>query len=111
MNYQPLTATVAALDVTLVQAPACHLCEEAEAALTELARLVPLRIERFDASSQAGRALLLEHRAGMLPLVLINGKSLSSGRLPRGALRKIRSDWTRAAEPRPGEMSWPWETS
>lgn len=36
---------------------------------------------------------MFEHRAGMLPLVLINGQFLSSGRVSRGALNRIESTW------------------
>lgn len=105
MNQPTATQTASALEVTIVHASACHLCDDAEAALAELATRVPLRVAHVDATSEAGQRLLLAHRAGMLPLVLIDGRFFSSGRVPRGALHLVESDWSQARTSRPGEVS------
>lgn len=92
---QPASQAVSpALDVTIVFGLACHLCTDAEDALAEFGTRLPLRVTRVAAASEAGRRLLMQHQAGLLPLVLINGRFLSSGRVPRGALDRIESDWT-----------------
>ena len=74
--------------VTVVEAPACHLCEDAKAALAVLAASYPLRINVVSITEQAGLALMQEHRAPMSPLVLLDGVYFSSGRLPRRKLEK-----------------------
>ena len=74
--------------VTLVEAPACHLCEDAKAALAVLAGSYPLRINVVSITDAAGLALMQEHRAPMSPLVLLDGVYFSSGRLPRRKLEK-----------------------
>jgi hypothetical protein len=73
--------------ITLVHAPACHLCEDAQAALAELSREVPIDVELVAADSDAGRALVAVHRPGMFPLALLDGAYFSTGRLPRRKLR------------------------
>ena len=83
--------------VTLVEAPACHLCEEAKFALAALARSFPMRVQVVSIGVEAGRALMEEHRAPMSPLVLLNGQYFSSGRLPRRKLER------RLAKARHGE--------
>lgn len=105
MNQPTATETASALEVTILHATACHLCDDAETALAELATRVPLRVVRVDAVSEAGRRLLLEHPAGMLPLILIDGRFFSSGRVPRGALHRIESDWYQARSRRSAEVS------
>jgi Glutaredoxin-like domain (DUF836) len=74
--------------VTVVEAPACHLCEDAKAALAVLAASYPLSINVVSITERAGLALMQEHRAPMSPLVLLDGAYFSSGRLPRRKLEK-----------------------
>jgi hypothetical protein len=74
--------------VTVVEAPACHLCEDAKSALAVLAGSYPLRINVLSITEAAGLALMQEHRAPMSPLVLLDGAYFSSGRLPRRKLEK-----------------------
>ncbi len=74
--------------VTVVEAPACHLCEDAKSVLAVLAGSYPLRINVVSITEQAGLALMQEHRAPMSPLVLLDGVYFSSGRLPRRKLEK-----------------------
>lgn len=93
MDQPTATQTGSVLEVTLVHATACHLCDDAEAAIADLATRVPLRLAQLDAASESGRRLLAEHRAGMLPLLLIDGRFFSFGRVPRGALNRIETGW------------------
>ena len=84
--------------VTLVEAPACHLCEDAKFALAVLARSFPMTVHVVSIVDAAGRALMERHRAPMSPLVLLDGQYFSSGRLPRRKLEK------RLARARRGEI-------
>ena len=74
--------------VTLVEAPACHLCEDAISTLATLAKSYPLTVRVLSISDKPGRALMDQHRAPMSPLVLLDGQYFSSGRLPRRKLEK-----------------------
>jgi hypothetical protein len=75
--------------ITLVHAPACHYCADAQVALTDLGREHPIRVDRVAADSDAGRALVGAHRPGMFPLILVDGAFFSAGRLPRRKLRDL----------------------
>ena len=74
--------------ITVVSAPACHFCHDAEAALVELAAQHPISVETIQADSDAGRALISQHRPAMMPLVLLDAQFFSAGRLPRRKLTK-----------------------
>jgi hypothetical protein len=74
--------------VTLVEAPACHLCEDAKTVLAALALSYPLNVQVLSIQDKRGRALMDHHRAPMSPLVLLDGQYFSSGRLPRRKLEK-----------------------
>jgi hypothetical protein len=75
--------------ITLVHAPACHLCADAQTALAELGGQFPIDVDLVLADSAAGRTLVDAHRPAMFPLVLVDGVFLSAGRLPRGKLRAL----------------------
>jgi hypothetical protein len=75
--------------ITVVHAPACHFCADAQDALTELAQEVPIRIDLVEADSAAGMELVGIHRPTMFPLVLVDGTFFSQGRLPRRKLRTL----------------------
>lgn len=75
--------------ITLVHAPACHFCVDAQDALDELARQHPIVVELVDADSDAGQRLLATHRPTMFPLVLVDGRLFSVGRLPRRKLQAL----------------------
>ena len=75
--------------VTLVHTDACHLCDDARQAIAEFTGGFPLQVELSGAGSPAGRRLLATHRAGMLPLVLLDGEDVGAGRLSRGKLRRL----------------------
>ena len=63
---------------TSLEAPACHLKEDANSTLAVLAASNVVSI-----TGEPGRALMQEHRAPMSPLVLLDRVYLSSGRPPR----------------------------
>lgn len=69
--------------ITVVESEACHFCEDAHRALSELAARYPLTVETVDVRSETGQRLMKVHRASMNPLVLVDGDFFSHGRLPR----------------------------
>jgi hypothetical protein len=84
--------------VTVVEAPACHLCEDAKSILAVLAQMYPITVHVVSIGEEPGRVLMQEHRAPMSPLVLLDGQYFSSGRLPRRKLER------RLEEMRVGEI-------
>jgi glutaredoxin len=74
--------------VTLVEASACHLCEDAKSALAVLAKSYPMTVHVVPMGEEPGRTLMQHHRAPMSPLVLLDGQYFSSGRLPRRKLER-----------------------
>jgi len=74
--------------VTVVEAPACHLCDNAKEALAVLAQSYPLTVHVLKIGDDDGSALMTKHRAPMSPLVLLDGAYFSSGRLPRRKLER-----------------------
>jgi glutaredoxin len=86
--------------ITLVTAPGCHFCQDAREALDEIARDFPFEVHEVDLRSPTGTALAQRHRAAMSPLVLLDGRFVSAGRLPRKKLRMLLAQRpTRAAVP------------
>jgi glutaredoxin len=83
--HQPGSQTV----ITLVHTAGCHYCADARTAFEELGREYPLRVDEVDAATPEGLALLAEHRVPMFPLVLVDGRFFSYGRLSRGRLRRL----------------------
>lgn len=81
-----------AIEVVLVEAPACHLCQDAADALEKLGRERPVLVRRVDIGSAEGRAIVRRHRAPMPPVVLVDGQLLGWGRLSRGKLRRRLDD-------------------
>lgn len=75
--------------ITLVHAPACHFCADAQDALTELGHQFPIKVDLVAVDSDAGAALIGAHRPAMFPLVLVDGAFFSTGRLPRRKLRAL----------------------
>ena len=74
--------------VTVVEAPACHLCYSAKSTLAVLAQSYPMTVQVLSIGSVQGGALMARHRAPMSPLVLLDGQYFSSGRLPRRKLER-----------------------
>jgi hypothetical protein len=75
--------------VTVVTASACHLCDQAQDALSALAQEYPLTVRVLDAASESGQVLLGCYGAGLFPLVLVDGEFFSAGRLPRRKLARL----------------------
>ena len=78
-----------AVQVTVVESEGCHFCVDAHRALAEAAESYPLAVRTLDARSAEGRALMQDHRATMSPLVLLDGRFFSHGRLPRRKLARV----------------------
>lgn len=78
--------------VTLVHSEACHFCDDAEAALVELRREFAIELTVVSIDSPVGSALVAVHRPAMNPLVLVDGRYFSSGRLPRKKLVALLSE-------------------
>ena len=74
--------------VTLVSAPACHLCLDAEQELAGRAARGELSVQVVAADSPAGQVLVAAHRPVLFPLVVVDGVVLGAGRLSRGKLDK-----------------------
>lgn len=87
MSTHPTSAEPAR--ITVVESDACHFCEDAQRALTELAERYPLTVDTVDVRSEVGQRLMRVHRASMSPLVLVDGEFFSHGRLPRRKLTKL----------------------
>lgn len=75
-----------AIDVVLVTAPRCHLCEEAKTVLSDLEAEYPLRVRQVDLSSSEGLSLSRRHSMGFPPLLLIDGERFGHGRISRRKL-------------------------
>lgn len=87
------------LAVTVVHAPACHFCDDAEDALSELSGRYVIDVRRIEVDSPEGRALVAHHRPAMNPLVLVDGQFFSAGRLPRKKLAKLLDEQLRHLSP------------
>jgi hypothetical protein len=74
--------------VTLVDAPACHLCGDAKSTLAVLAQSYSIVLDVLPIGSERGRRLMNRHRSPMSPLVLLDGQYFSAGRLPRSKLER-----------------------
>ena len=79
-------------EITLVESSGCHLCADARAALAELGTRYRTSLRFVDASSSEGLELVSRHRPALQPLVLVNGKSFSAGRLPRRKLERYLAE-------------------
>jgi glutaredoxin len=80
------TTVTLAPTVTLLVTTGCHYCEDARGELTARADVGDLELEVVSVDSEQGRALQAVHRPSMFPLVLVDGKPFSVGRLPRRKL-------------------------
>lgn len=76
------------IGVTLVEARACHFCEAARGVIDRVAEDFPLDLTVVSSRSERGVALVQRHRASMLPLVLVEDRFVSNGRLSEKLFRK-----------------------
>ena len=88
MPHQPTTGP-GPLHVTVVEAPACHFCTQAKDELARLAERHPLDVSVVSLTDPEGADLMRRHRAGMSPLVLLDGEFFSAGRLPVRKLTRL----------------------
>lgn len=82
--------------ITVVTAEGCHLCDDAQVTLAELACSYPLVVQLLAADSGGGQALLHTCGTGMFPLVVVDGVFFSAGRLPRRKLARLLAAKTSA---------------
>lgn len=76
------------IQITLVHSEACHFCDDALDALTLMSKDHPISVQVVPLTSRLGLDLVARHRPAMNPLVLVDGRYFSSGRLPRKKLLK-----------------------
>lgn len=81
-----------AVEAVLVEAIACHLCDDAAQLLANAEREGKLRVRRIGLQSDEGKAIARATRAPMPPIVLIDGELLGWGRLSRGKLDRRLTD-------------------
>jgi glutaredoxin-like protein DUF836 len=81
-----------AVEVVVVQAPACHLCDDAAEAIRDLQAYHPIDLRLVDMTSEEGRSIVARHRVPMPPVVLVDGELLGWGRLSRGRLRRALAE-------------------
>lgn len=77
------------IEVVVVKSAACHLCEDAIEALDEIGTTFPIGVRVVEIDSEEGRAIVARHRPALSPAVLIDGRLVSSGRLPRKKLVRM----------------------
>jgi glutaredoxin len=75
--------------VTVLVTTGCHYCEDARGELSARAGRGELELVVVPIESDQGQALQSAHRPGMFPLVLLDGKAFSVGRLPRRKLDRV----------------------
>ena len=87
---EPIDAEL--IEAVLVEAVACHLCDDAAQLLAKAEREGKLRVRRVALQSDEGKAIARATRAPMPPIVLIDGELLGWGRLSRGKLHRRLTD-------------------
>lgn len=88
------------IEVVVVEAPGCHLCDDAMNALADAGREHAIVVRLVDMAAPEGRAIVRDYRAPMPPIVIVGGELLGWGRLSRGKLRR-RLDELTASDSRP----------
>lgn len=89
MSQPPSCAAAVLVQVTVVEAEACHFCADAREALGDFTARYPIALTIIDAHEALGIELMQTHRAAMSPLILVDGVFFSQGRLPRGKLQRL----------------------
>lgn len=75
--------------LTLVPTVSCHLCEHAEQTIAVLGDRYAFTVDRVALDSDEGRRLVGQHRPALAPLVLVDGRFFSAGRLSRRRLAAL----------------------
>ena len=76
------------IQVTVLSAPHCELCEHAKKVLAEVSADYDIEILVISDESEEGRALMMEHMVAFPPGVLLDGNLFSFGRLSERRLRR-----------------------
>jgi hypothetical protein len=71
-------------NVLVVFADGCHLCEEA----VKTAEALGADVRSIDVFSTEGRDIVREHRTALVPIVVVDGRLVSSGHFDREALER-----------------------
>jgi hypothetical protein len=72
--------------LTLYSRPGCHLCDDMQATVAQVARTVPLTLEVVDISTDAN----LEATYGLeIPVLLVDGKKAAKYRVSEDELRRL----------------------
>jgi len=74
--------------VTLVSAPACHLCDHARRVLARLGTTWPLALTEVPWHSSEGQRLVCRDGVPFPPALYIDGALAGYGRLSEGRLRR-----------------------
>jgi len=76
------------LRVTLVTAPACHLCDHAREVLARLGRTWPVALSEVQWTSPDGQELVRRDGVPFPPALYIDGALVGYGRVSEGRLRR-----------------------
>lgn len=76
-------------DVVLLTKADCHFCEQAKGVLARMREEFDLRLREVALESDEGRDLALSSGAPFPPVVFVDGKPFSYGRLSERKLRKV----------------------
>lgn len=87
------------VEVVLVTAQACRLCDEAKDVLTEVSHHTPLVMHEVPLLSYEGRQLAAAHRVPHVPLLFVDGVLFGYGRISR---RKLERHLERRVKDRAG---------
>lgn len=83
------------VQVLLLTAESCHLCDHAKAVLAKLAEEYPLNVSEMAITSPEGRRLAERDGVAIAPGTYLDGEFFAQGRLSSGRLRR------RLGAPRP----------
>lgn len=75
-------------EIVLLTKGDCHFCDQAKDVLVRLAGEYELEVREVALDSEEGRRLALEAGAPFPPVVFVDGRSFSFGRLSERRLRK-----------------------
>ena len=74
------------INVTIFSRPGCHLCDDMKDLVRKVARTIPLTLEDIDIYGDDE----LEERYGLeIPVLFVNGKRITNGRIKEDALIEV----------------------
>ena len=71
-------------EVVIVSAEGCHLCLVAKASVEEMGA----RVRSVDVFTSEGREIVRRHRTALVPIIVVGGKLVSSGRFDRAEVER-----------------------